>query len=133
MKNVLSIINKRTIALVAIAGLIVAPLTLVATPAGVYAANKDEVQNGVNAIGGNDVENKSDKFGVFIENIINILLFLIGAIAVIMIIVGGIRYTTSGGDANQAKSAKDTILYAIIGLVVAMMAYAIVNWVIKQL
>lgn len=65
-----------------------------------------------------------------IKTIVNVLLFLIGVIAVIMIIVGGIRYTTSGGDSSALTSAKNTILYAVIGLVVAVLAYAIVNWVI---
>lgn len=65
-----------------------------------------------------------------IGTITNILLFLIGTIAVIAIVIGGIRYTTSNGDASQTKAAKDTILYAVIGLIVAIMAYAIVRWVV---
>lgn len=68
-----------------------------------------------------------------IQNIINLLLVVIGIISVIMIIIGGIRYTTSGGDAGQTKMAKDTILYAIVGLVVAIMSYGLVNWVIGRL
>ena len=68
-----------------------------------------------------------------VEKIINLLLMVIGIIAVIMIIIGGIRYTTSGGDAGQTKMAKDTILYAIVGLVVAIMSYALVNWVIGNI
>jgi magnesium-transporting ATPase (P-type) len=65
-----------------------------------------------------------------IKNIVNVLLFILGAIAVIMIVVGGIRYTTSNGDSSAITSAKNTILYAVIGLVVAMLAYAIVNFII---
>jgi hypothetical protein len=49
-----------------------------------------------------------------------------------MIIVGGIRYTTSNGDSGRIKAAKDTITYAVVGLVVAILAYAIVNFVIKN-
>jgi multisubunit Na+/H+ antiporter MnhB subunit len=52
-------------------------------------------------------------------------------IAVIMIVIGGIRYTTSNGDSSQVKSAKDTIMYAVIGLVVAILAYAIVNFILS--
>lgn len=66
-----------------------------------------------------------------IETITNVLLFLIGVVAVIMLIIGGIRYTTSNGDSSSVKAAKDTILYAIIGLIVAIMAYAIVRWVVR--
>lgn len=69
----------------------------------------------------------------FIQRIVNILLFVIGAAAVLMIVIGGIRYVTSNGDSASTKSAKDTILYAVIGLVVAVMAYAIVNFVMSNL
>ena len=62
--------------------------------------------------------------------IINLLLFIIGAIAVIMVIIGGLRYVLSGGDANAVTSAKNTILYAIVGLAIAILAYAIVNFVV---
>ncbi len=69
----------------------------------------------------------------FINKVVDILIFLIGAISVIMIIVGGIRYVVSGGDSNAVTGAKNTILYAIVGLVVAIMAYAIVNFVLSSL
>ncbi len=62
--------------------------------------------------------------------VVNVLLFVIGAISVIMLIYGGIRYTTSGGNSANVTAAKNTILYAIIGLIVAFLAFAIVNWVL---
>lgn len=68
-----------------------------------------------------------------LTNVINLLLTVIGIIAVIMIIVGGIRYTTSNGDASQTKSAQNTILYAVVGLVIAIMAYAIVRFVVNRI
>lgn len=71
-----------------------------------------------------------DDVGNLIQTVVNILLYALGAIAVIMIVVGGIRYTTSNGEAAQIKSAKDTILYSVIGLVVAMLSWAIVNFVV---
>jgi hypothetical protein len=64
-----------------------------------------------------------------VGNITDLLLFIAGAIAVIFIIIGGIRYITSTGDAARIKAAKDTILYSIIGLVVALLAFAIVQFV----
>jgi len=67
--------------------------------------------------------------GIF-RTITNVLLFLIGAISVIMLIVGGIRYVVSGGDSTAVQNAKNTILYAIVGVVVAILAYAVVNFVI---
>ena len=66
-------------------------------------------------------------------NIINTMIFVIGSIAVLMIVIGGLRYVLSGGDTGATKGAKDTILYAVIGLVVATMAYAIVNFVVSNL
>lgn len=70
--------------------------------------------------------------GIF-RTIVNVLLYIIGAIAVIMLIIGGIRYVTSGGDSSAVTGAKNTILYAIIGIVVAVLAYAIVNFVLGAL
>ncbi len=69
--------------------------------------------------------------GIF-RTIVNVMLFIIGAVAVIMLIIGGIRYTVSGGDSGAVTSAKNTILYAIVGIIVAILAYAIVNFVIDS-
>mgnify|MGYP001170086102 CR=1 FL=1 len=95
----------------------------------VAAAPVSEVQDGVNAIGGKGQTNLT----TFIQTIINVLLFVIGAVAVIMIIIGGIRYVVSGGDQAAVTGAKNTILYSVIGLVVALLAYAIVNFVLDNL
>lgn len=67
-----------------------------------------------------------------VQNIVNLLLYVLGVIAVIVIVIAGIRYATSGGDANAVKGAKDTILYAVVGLIVAILAYAIVNFVLGR-
>lgn len=75
----------------------------------------------------------SNDIGNIIQTVINILLFVVGAISVVMIIVGGIRYATSAGSADAVKAAKNTVLYAIVGLVVAFLAFAIVNWVLGAL
>ena len=60
-------------------------------------------------------------------------MFLVGAVAVIMLIVGGFRYVTSNGDQNSVTTAKNTIMYALIGIIVAFLAYAAVNFVTSQL
>ncbi len=107
------------------------------SPAVVSAAdNTQAVCEGVSAVGGKNACNNAGagtELGDFIKKIINILLFVIGAVAVLVILIGGIRYVLSAGDGNATKGAKDTILYAIIGLVVAIMAYAIVNFVLASL
>lgn len=67
------------------------------------------------------------------NKIIDTALFLIGAISVIMLIYGGIRYTLSGGKPEAVTNAKNTILYAIVGIVVALLAYAIIDFVVGVL
>lgn len=66
-----------------------------------------------------------------IGDVINTLLFVIGALSVVMIIVAGIFYVISTGDSGKVAKAKNTLMYSIVGLVVAFLAYAIVNWVLK--
>lgn len=68
-----------------------------------------------------------------IKQIINIISIVVGVVAVIMIIIGGLRYITSGGDSSSVSSAKNTILYAIVGLVVVALAQLIVRFVIGRL
>ena len=67
-----------------------------------------------------------------VKTIINILSVLVGVVAVIMIIVGGLKYITSNGDSSAISSAKNTIIYAIIGLVIVAMAQFIVQFVINR-
>lgn len=77
----------------------------------------------------------SDLFGdsgVF-KQVTNTILYIVGIVAVIMLIIGGIKYVLSGGDSKKVTDAKNTVLYAIIGLVVAFLAFAIVNFVISSL
>ena len=78
---------------------------------------------------------RADLFGTggIFNNIANAALFIIGAISVLMLIYGGIRYTTSGGNEKGVTAAKNTILYAVVGIVVALLAYAIVNFVLTSL
>lgn len=68
--------------------------------------------------------------GVFTQ-ITNTVLYVVGIISVIMLIYGGLRYVISGGDSKKVTDAKNTILYAIIGLIISILAFAIVNFVIN--
>lgn len=87
-------------------------------------------KQGYNAGGGSS---NSGSLQGFIHKIVNLLLYILGSIAVIVIVIGGIRYTTSAGDQSQMTAAKNTILYAVVGLVVAVLAYAIVNFVLTSI
>lgn len=96
----------------------------------VYADSKDEVQNGANMAngGGGSNQNLPD----IITTIINVMLFIAAALAVIMIIYGGIRYITAHGDEKQVKVAKDTIVYSVAGLIIAILAYALVTFIFDR-
>lgn len=114
-------------------------LGLVAVPVAQPAYARDlSLNDGVNAAQGEDqatclfgTERGCSGNGIF-RTITNVLLFLIGAISVIMLIIGGIRYTLSGGDSSAVTAAKNTILYAIVGIIVAVLAFAIVNFVLDS-
>lgn len=67
-----------------------------------------------------------------IATAINIISVIVGIVAVIMIIVAGFRYVTSGGDTESVASAKKTLLYAVIGLIVVALAQTIVRFVLKR-
>ena len=68
-----------------------------------------------------------------LTSILNAIILIIGIVAVIFIIIGGVNYITSSGDSNKVKKAKDTILYSVIGLVICALAFVIVNFVIGSI
>ena len=123
-----------------LAGLLIVPMLAlgisVFTPVSQSAFAADcvsgTIQDGVDCVGGGDAKPLFGTDGIF-TIIINAALFVIGAVAVLMLIYGGIRYTISAGDSKAVTDAKNTILYAIIGIVVALLAYAIVNFVLGTL
>ncbi len=119
------------LALVLGVGLYVASPTMAATNSqalcegsgGTWRTNKDAPS------GGECTSTDGRTVAGTIQQLTDVLIFIIGAIAVLMIIIGGIRYVLSAGDQTALTSAKNTILYAVIGLVVAFTAYAIVHFV----
>jgi cytochrome bd-type quinol oxidase subunit 2 len=77
-------------------------------------------------------QNPEDKVNSLITEIVNIFSVIVGVVAVVMIIIGGFRYITSGGDSGNVTGAKNTILYAVIGLVIVALAQFIVKFVLKS-
>lgn len=101
-----------------------------ATP--VPQGNKDAVCQGVALTGGScDADSESQLNGI-IEGAINIFSVIVGVAAVIMIMIGGFKYVTSNGDSNSVNSAKNTILYAIVGLIVVALAQTIVQFTLRR-
>lgn len=76
---------------------------------------------------------KTDTLVDDVTTIINNIILVLGLVCVVVMIIGGINYMTSSGDAGKVKKAKDTILYGLIGLVVCVLAYALVNFVIMSI
>lgn len=101
-------------------------------PQAALAQTKKAICEGVGKTAGvADCAGDSSLDGI-IETIINIMSVIVGIIAVIMIIIGGLKYITSSGDSNNVSSAKNTILYAIVGLVVVALAQVIVRFVLDR-
>ena len=104
--------------------------TVQSTP--VLALGEGGAQGGVGAAKGDGVPtNFANGDNSIIKNIINTMLYAIGILSVIMLIFGGFRYVTSSGNKDAVTAAKNTILYAIIGLLVALFAYAIIRFVLN--
>jgi len=101
--------------------------------AGRVMANGNPVQDGAEAAKPDGVPTELiGPDGIFTQ-ITNTILFVVGIVSIVMLIWGGLRYVISGGDSKKVTDAKNTILYAIIGLIVALLAYAIVNFVINAI
>jgi len=128
------ILKKITLALTALLLLSGVTLALTAQPA---AAVNTAVCKGVGITDGagdectegTDTENS---FSAVIKRVINIFSIVVGAVSVIMIIIGGFRYIVSNGDSNGVQGAKNTILYAIVGLVIVLFAQIIVRFVLTN-
>lgn len=124
--------------------MMMAGLVAVATPA--LAANCPEgtLHSGASIGSGNiksiaqcnlpDEKDQPASVGLWdtIKNVIDWILAVLGIVAVIMVIIGGVNYLTSQGDPTKTKKGRDTILYGIIGLIIALLAYAIVNFVLDN-
>ena len=93
-----------------------------------------QVSKGIDTATTSEMKGKSiDGDKGLIKTVVNVLLWAVGVLSVIMIIFSGFRYITSSGDASKTKSAQSTLIYSVVGLIVAIMAWAIVNMVIKRL
>ncbi len=114
-------------------------LVPVLTPA---VAHADDIQSGLCAgvnlsvsdsatCNANDQAAESKVNGL-IKLVINIFSLVVGVVSVIMIIIGGLKYITSSGDSNNVTNAKNTILYAVVGLVVVALAQFIVKFVLSK-
>ena len=95
-------------------------------------ANKDAICDGIEVTGGSCAAGPAeDSVNNIVATVINIFSWIVGVVAVIFVIFGGFKYITSGGDSNKVSSAKNTILYAIVGLIIVALAQVIVVFVLN--
>jgi hypothetical protein len=114
-----------------IAGLLTIGFGVALVTAPVSALGEGGAPAGVNAArGDNTPSNLVNGDSSIVRRAINIMLFGVGVLSVVMLIFGGFRYVISGGKKESVTNAKNTILYAIIGLLVAVFAYAIINFIL---
>lgn len=99
--------------------------TKFAAPGQLVQPSAGSSQTGVLTVG-----DGSDNLIENVTGIINAVIGILGLVCVVVMIIGGVNYMTSSGDAAKVKKAKDTILYGLIGLVVCVLAFALVNFVI---
>lgn len=99
-------------------------------------AAKNAACEGIALTGGkcdsDDKKDSSNKINGIIRTVINLFSLVVGVAAVIMVIVGGFKYITSSGDSTAVNGAKNTILYALVGLVIVLLAQVIVQFVIGK-
>jgi cytochrome bd-type quinol oxidase subunit 2 len=121
--------------------LLIAAMFMMATPLAITASASAAADISGNLCSGSNLDlngdssdcgNQGDTLNEKIATVINVISVIVGAIAVIMLIFGGFRYVTSGGKQESVASAKNTIMYAIIGLVIVALAQVIVKFVLDK-
>ena len=93
---------------------------------------RDDLPEVVKEANGCNGTGSTDQLPKLIQNVLNAIIAVSGLVAVVFVVIGGVQYMTSTGDAGKVKKAKDTILYALIGLIICVLSFAIVNWTIKN-
>jgi hypothetical protein len=126
----------RTLLILSTAGTLFMSVGLISQPKLVYADAADDVCKGIGAVSG-EGECKpptgTPDAQKIVSTVVNLLSIVVGIISVIMIIFGGIRFVMSSGDAQQASSARNTVIYALVGLVTAFTAQILVRFVLGRL
>jgi hypothetical protein len=116
---------------ITVIGFSLAGMAALPVSAGTAGNAKAEVCEGVN-LGGGSCNANSNELTTVIEVIVNVLSIIGAVAAVIVLILGGLKYITSNGESSSIASAKTTIIYAIVGLVVIALAQAVVRFVLAR-
>lgn len=119
--------KKTILTLVAALALTFSGAALFASTSPVYAGAREQVCSGLGGCNTNpnDISNT-------VKNIVNIFSLIIGIVTVIVVIVAGLRFVTSGGDSGKVAGAKSTLIYAIVGLLIVLMSQSLVRFVLNR-
>lgn len=109
--------------------LVIIVMSVTFVPSVAY-AQVNEIKGGVNSAAGSGGD--PNDINTTITAVINLLSSIVGILAVVMLIVGGFRYITSNGDSNKVGSAKNTVIYALIGVAIVALAQVIVQFVLNK-
>jgi hypothetical protein len=116
-----------------LAAVVVFAVVIVATPHTFASGASDNICTGLTLTGATKAQcSDTTTLSGVVKKVVSILSVLVGVTAVIFVIVGGFKFITSSGDAQKAASARNTILYAVIGLAVAALAQFIVAYVLAN-
>lgn len=106
------------------------PHVLSLSPNHIVADSHGDACNGLDQLGGTSCGGGQSGIDKVVSGVVNIISYLAGIIAIIMVIISGIRYTTSGGDSARVGAAKTALVYALVGVAVAVLAQVLVHYVI---
>ncbi len=133
MKSLTKIKSSLALGLATLNLFIFSPAALAAAPPATNPI-QNEIESGVNSAAGSSGAgaNATGQVNNTIASVVNVLSTIVGIIAVIMLIIAGFRYVTSGGNSDKITSAKNTMVYAIIGLIIVALAQIIVRFVLNK-
>ncbi len=136
MQKLKNILMSAVLVFASVAGVVAMPVGLVSATGGKCPDGKTQYTHsiaecGISNVGGNTTQGKDDLM-TRVKSIINVVLGIVGVVAVVVIIVAGVYFILSQGDAAKIARARNTILYGVVGLLVALLAFAIVNFVLSS-
>lgn len=111
---------------------LLAPAAPVVAMAPQFASTKADLCNGIEAASGSSSCGSSGSISNLLTTIVNIISLVIGVVAVIMILVAGFKFMTSGGESSKVAEAKNSLIYAIVGIVVVALAQIIIRYVVNR-
>lgn len=122
--------QKMAIRFAALSAILVLAVPFVHPVSTINAQSKEDVCEGLG--GGGCADDAEDQIGTIITAALNVFSTVVGIAGVIMVLIGGYKYLSSGGDSSKTASARGTIIWALIGLIVAAMAQVLVRFVLSE-